>query len=222
VLNSHLSFVAWCAECLNDLLAPIWMEPLLSSGKLDTEMTAIAIIEHQLSGRLRLRIPTRRGDVSFFQRIVQALSQRPQIEEISATPLTGSILIRHSGSAQAIVSAAAEQMLFELGDPTKRPQGTPPASSGPLDTAATGLAGLALLQVARGQIIGNATENFWNAYGSQRILGRSEIAATFVLLGIFQVLRGELFGSASSLLFYSLVARQLASSDRAARGLPQP
>jgi hypothetical protein len=182
-------------------------------------MTAIAIIEHQLSGRLRLRIPTRRGDVSFFQRIVQALSQRPQIEEISAAPLTGSILIRHSGPAEAIVTAAAEQKLFEVGEPAEKPEGTPSATSGPLDTAATGLAGLALLQVARGQIVGNATENFWNAYGSQRILGRTEITAAFVLLGVLQVLRGELFGSASSLFFYSLIARQLASFDRAASAL---
>jgi hypothetical protein len=61
-----------------------------------------------------------------------------------------------------------------------------------------------VFQVARGQAIGNAAENFWNAYGAQRILGRNEIAAGFALLGIFQFLRGELLGSASSLLFYSL------------------
>jgi hypothetical protein len=81
---------------------------------------------------------------------------------------------------------------------------------------ATGLTGLALFQVTQGQLTGNAAENFWNAYGAQRILDRPEIVAGFVLLGIVQVLRGQLFASASSLFFYSLITRQLASVDRAA------
>ena len=179
-------------------------------------MTSTATIEHQLPGRLRLRIPTRRGDVSFFQGIVHALSECPDVNEIDATPLTGSVLIRHSGSAQAITAAAAERKIFEVGNEPEKAREGAPASSGPLDAAATGLGGLALFQLARGHAIGNAAENFWNAYGAQRILGRNEIAAGFALLGMFQLLRGELLGSASSLFFYSLVARQLASLDRAA------
>jgi hypothetical protein len=87
---------------------------------------------------------------------------------------------------------------------------------------ATGLGGLALLQVARGQVAGSAAENFWNAYGAQRILGRPEIVAGFAVLGIVQVLRGRLFGSAASLLFYSLVTRQLASADRAETAPTEP
>ena len=151
-------------------------------------MTSTATIEHQLPGRLRLRIPTRRGDVSFFQGIVHALSECPDVKEIDATPLTGSILIRHSGSAQAITAAAAERKIFEVGNEPEKAREAP-ASSGPLDAAATGLGGLALLQLAGGQAIGNAAENFWNAYGAQRILGRNEIAAGFALLGILQLLR---------------------------------
>lgn len=183
-------------------------------------MIPIATIQHQIPGRLRLRIPARRGDVSFFHHMVQALSKLPSIAELSAVPLTGSIIIRHSGSAQAIAAAATEQGLFEIGpeEPKKAPS---PSSrrrphAGLRGTAATGLSGLALFQVARGRLTGNAAENFWNAYGAQRILGRPEIAAGFVLLGIAQVLRGQLLGSASSLFFYSLITRQLASIDRGA------
>jgi len=192
-------------------------------------MTPTATIQHQIPGRLRLRIPARRGDVSFFHGIVQALSKLPGIDELHAIPLTGSIIIHHSGSAQAIAAAAAEQRLFEIGpeDPKKAPAPSTRPYSGLRDTAATGLNGLALFQVARGQLTGNAAENFWNAYGAQRILGRPEIAAGFVLLGIVQVLRGQLLGSASSLLFYSLITRQLASFDRGAAasndpGVPPP
>lgn len=183
-------------------------------------MTPIATIQHQIPGRLRLRIPARRGDVSFFHGIVQALSKLPGVEKLDAIPLTGSIIIRHSGSAQAIAAAATEQGLFEIGPEEPKEAAAPSTRrrpySGLRSTAATGLSGLALFQVARGQLTGNAAENFWNAYGAQRILGRPEIAAGFVLLGIVQVLRGQLLGSASSLLFYSLITRQLASVDRGA------
>lgn len=183
-------------------------------------MTPIATIQHQIPGRLRLRIPARRGDVSFFHHILQALSKLPSVAELSATPLTGSIIVRHSGSAQAIAAAATEQGLFEIGP--EEPKKAPAPSSrrqpyaGLRGTAATGLSGLALFQVARGQLTGNAAENFWNAYGAQRILGRPDIAAGFMLLGIAQVLRGQLLGSASSLFFYSLITRQLASVDSGA------
>ena len=181
-------------------------------------MLPIAVIDHQMTGRLRLRIGARRGDVPFFQGIVQALSKLPEIKEVDANPLTGSILIHHSGSSQAITAEALEQGLFQLGPKqSKEAQSkAPPSDSGPMDTIATGLAGLGLFQVTQGQVIGNAAENFWNAYGAQRILGRPDIAAGFALLGIFQVLRGQLIGAASSLFFYFLVARQLASFDRAA------
>lgn len=186
-------------------------------------MTPIATIQHQIPGRLRIRIPARRGDVSFFHHIVQTLSKIPSIAELSAIPLTGSIIIRHSGSAHAIAAAATEQGLFEIGpeEPKKAPAPSSRSSrrgpyAGLRGTAATGLSGLALFQVARGQLTGNAAENFWNAYGAQRILGRPEIAAGFVLLGIAQMLRGQLLGSASSLFFYSLITRQLASIDRGA------
>ena len=182
-------------------------------------MTSTATIERQLPGRLRLRIPTRRGDVSFFQGIVHALSECPDVKEIDATPLTGSVLIRHSGSAQAITAAAAERKIFEVGNEPEKAREAAPASSGPLDAAATGLGGLALFQLARGHAIGNAAENFWMPTGRNGFSAATKSQRDLPLLGIFQLLRGELLGSASSLFFYSLIARQLASLDRVASAL---
>jgi hypothetical protein len=164
------------------------------------DMAPSAVIEHEMPGRLRLRIRTRRGDAPFFHDIVQALSKRPEIKEVDANPLTGSILIHHSGSSQAITAAALEQGLFQLGPKqSKEAQSkAPPSDAGPMDAIATGLAGLGLFQVARGQVIGNAAENFWNAYGAQRILGRPEIATAFALLGVFQAASSPSFPSRNS------------------------
>lgn len=187
----------------------------------------IAYVEHQIPGRLRLRIPERRGDVAFFQRVVGVLSEVPDVTELDGSPLTGSVRIRYSGTAEAIAAAAAKEGLFEIhkrdgeAQPKKPPKepaspGAPHRDAGMLDSIATGLSGLALFQVTQGQVTGSAAENFWNAYGAQRLLGRNEIAAGFVLLGLYQLLQGQWLGSASSLFFYALAARQLAVLDRAA------
>jgi hypothetical protein len=193
----------------------------------------IAYVEHQIPGRLRLRIPERRGDVAFFQRLVGVLSEVPDVTELDGSPLTGSVRIRYSGTAEAIAAAAAKEGLFEIrkrdgeAQPKKRPKepaspGAPHADAGMLDSIATGLSGLALFQVTQGQVTGSAAENFWNAYGAQRLLGRKEIAAGFVLLGLYQLLQGQWLGSASSLFFYALAARQLAVLDRAAGAMTGP
>jgi hypothetical protein len=127
----------------------------------------IAYVEHQIPGRLRLRIPERRGDVTFFQRVVGALSKVPDVTELDGSPLTGSVRIRYSGTAEAIAAAAAKEGLFEIckrdgeAQPKKPPKepaspGAPHGDAGMLDSIATGLSGLALFQVTQGQVTGTA------------------------------------------------------------------
>jgi hypothetical protein len=190
----------------------------------------VAYIEHRIPGRLRLRVPERRGDVAFFERVVGVLSQLSDVTQLDGSPLTASIRIRHSGALETITAAALKEGLFEIGEreeaKSKKPKqpdsgtGASQGDAGMLDSISTGLSGLALFQVAQGQVTGSAAENFWNAYGAQRILARKEIAAGFVLLGLYQLLQGQWLGSASSLFFYALIARQLAAFDRAAGTMP--
>ena len=189
-------------------------------------MVPVAYIEHQLPGRARLRIPSRRGEVPFFESVVQKLSKHPSIRELNASPLTGSITLQYLEPLQAITATAADQRLFEICrlEPKTNASESKRAdrlSDGPeLATAiASGLSGLSLSQIVQGNVLGSATENLWHAFGAQRILGRPDIATAFVALGLYQMLRGRLFGSASSLFFYALVMRQMAVMEHArARG----
>jgi hypothetical protein len=64
-------------------------------------------------------------------------------------------------------------------------------------------------------MLGSASENFWNAYGAYRIFHNSPVALVLGALGLWQLLRGQWLGSASSLLFYALVAQSLASEEKA-------
>ena len=192
-------------------------------------MVPVAHIEHQLPGRVRLRVPSKRGDVSFFERVVKELSRHPAIWELAASPLTGTITLQYSEPLQAIMEAAAALTLFETGGPkpavkaaeSKRPSRRS-ESARLAGGIAAGLSGLSLYQAARGNVIGNAVESFWLSFSAQNVLGRPDLAMVLAALGVWQMLRGQLFGSASSLLFYSMVMRQVAAVEEARSRMAAP
>ena len=188
-------------------------------------MLPTAYLVHQISGRTRLRVPDKRGDTGYFKSVTKALSGLAGVEQVIVTPATASILIHHKGDTEPIVAAARERGLFAIDVVPKRSPG--PSSTevdtnrilpSPLDTAAKGLAGLALLQAARGQPFGSAVENFWHGYGARHLLGRPGLAAIFAAIGVYQAFRGRYLGSAASLYFYSLMTRQLAAAEKASAG----
>jgi hypothetical protein len=188
-------------------------------------MVPVAYIEHQLPGRVRLRVPSRRGDVPFFERVVRELSKHPSMRELTASSLTGNITLRYSEPLQPIMNAAADQELFETGrsEPQNDRSKTKQASglregSGLAGATAAGLSGLGLFQVAQGNVLGSAVENLWYAFGAQRIFGRPDIAVAFAVLGIYQLLRGQFFGAASSLFFYALILPHIAAVEQARGG----
>jgi hypothetical protein len=188
-------------------------------------MTASAFIQHQIPGRVRLKVGSKRGEIGFFEAIIEAMSKHPGVEELRADPLTGSVIIRHSGALEPILAVARQHQLFEIAEREKTrtdasrtraaPQSERP-NSALFDAIAVGLGGLGLLQLSRGEAIGSAAENFWNAHGAQRLLRNSPLAAGFVAIGIYQLLRGELLGSAASLFFYALMTREIAAAERLA------
>jgi hypothetical protein len=203
---------------------PKW--EILNPAREQADMVPVAYIEHQLPGRVRLRVPSRRGEVPFFEKVVRELSKHPAISELSASPLTGSIMLQYFEPLQPIAAAAADQKLFETRrlEPAAKTEESRQAhrlsqASGLANGLATGLSGLSLFQAMQGKVLGSAVENFWLSFGAHTTLGRPDVATLFASLGIYQMFRGRLFGSASSLLFYALVMRQMAVvEDARARG----
>jgi hypothetical protein len=183
-------------------------------------MVPVASIEHHLPGRVRLRVPSKRGDVSFFDKVVRELSKHPSLRELTASPLTGCITLHYCDPLQLMTAAAAEQQLFEIGGSEPQDQKNKEQASGLREasgvTGATvaGLSGLGLFQVARGNVLGSAIEDLWYAFAAQRIFDRPEIALVFAGLAVYQVLRGQIFGAASSLFFYALILPHLAAMEQ--------
>lgn len=181
-------------------------------------MVPSAFLEHQLPGRVRLRIPAKRGDCAFFETAKQGLAGNAAVKEVVANPQTGSLLIRYTGDIRGLATEAAERGIFAVqraGSVARRPK--PAATAAPVNTAVVGLSGLGLYQVARGRALGSASEIFWNAYGAYRVLDNPALALLLCGLGLWQTLRGDWLGPASALLFYALVARKLAVDGSAPR-----
>ena len=53
----------------------------------------LAFIVHRTSTRIRIKIPGRRGQKSYFEALKGALLAHPDVLEVEATPLTGSVII---------------------------------------------------------------------------------------------------------------------------------
>jgi hypothetical protein len=182
-----------------------------------------AEIEHRIPGRLRLRIRAKRGDDAFFRRIEAELAATPGVISVRGNARTGGILLEYGGDEAAVLAAARVHGLWVAEPPHQfvaaRPVPAWPAPTGPLpsalDMAALGLLGAALVQLVRGEVVGSASENFWNAYGLYAVTRRTMPSALLVAFGLLQVARGEVFGSATSLLLYAYSAWRMAQQQPA-------
>jgi hypothetical protein len=74
-----------------------------------------AFVTHQIRGRIRLRVPTMRNQVSYFESLRQRLSTLPGLRRLTTNTRTGSVLIEHSGEMEALESIGARLELFEVG-----------------------------------------------------------------------------------------------------------
>lgn len=143
-------------------------------------MLDVAQCVHTAPGRVRFRIPERRGDAEFFLRLHEALGECEGIHAVAVNAATASILIHHTGSADAVASAARESGLFEV---MPMPN---------LTLAAQAAAGLR------------------NADGGLKLItdGKVDMSSALFLgltgLAIHQAIKGNLLGPASTLIWYAL------------------
>jgi hypothetical protein len=73
-----------------------------------------ALVAHEIPGRMRMRIPSRRGDQQFFSVLKERLSGLHGIERIETNSLTGSLLLFHHVEKDALAAYASENALFVL------------------------------------------------------------------------------------------------------------
>ncbi|MGB5622498.1 MAG: hypothetical protein WBN65_08395 [Gammaproteobacteria bacterium] len=133
-----------------------------------------ARLVHAIPGRMRLRLPAMRGDDPYFHSLREALLEQAPGAEVSVSPGTASLLVEDTGlRPRDLARLAREHGWFTLiRKPGTRPDR--PTSSARLTdlldaSRATPslvaiLVALAILQVARGQVMVPALSLLWIAF----------------------------------------------------------
>jgi len=73
-----------------------------------------AFLSHKISGRARLKIPSRKGDFHYFEFLKEQLSKCSGIETMEVNPVSGSILIVHASDIEKIAEYARNRNIFNL------------------------------------------------------------------------------------------------------------
>lgn len=139
------------------------------------EMLPQAHIIHRLRGRLRLKITEKRQDPDYFTSLCSRIDALGGIDEVSANPTTGSVLLLHPELPyEQLEPQLAALALFEIVDSpapeqsalmpvfdglARLDEGLAGGTSGHFDLrtlAVIGLVGAAVHQLYRGNILGPA------------------------------------------------------------------
>jgi hypothetical protein len=148
-------------------------------------VTAVcAYLAHRAPGRLRLRIPERRGDADYFRRVAEALAGHAGVSAVEVSAVTAGVLVRHAGSLSVAEVSRCGRVagLFDLdpglaaGVPAVRQVAAQlraidvalrGASRNEADVRSlvfVGMLGLAAVQLLRGHVLGPATTLLWQAF----------------------------------------------------------
>jgi hypothetical protein len=123
-------------------------------------MIPAAELVHAAPGRIRLRIPERKGDDDWFADTRRAINQFPGIVRVIGNSATGSFLIRGKDLAvRQIPEVGEERGWFAVRDPAR----SGGAAADALASLAPVFLGLAVIQAVRGQIMVPAISLAWYA-----------------------------------------------------------
>ncbi|TLG77565.1 HMA2 domain-containing protein [Methylocystis sp. B8] len=123
----------------------------------------LAQVAHAMPGRARLRIADRRGDAAYFASVSKALSAIAGVRAVEVAPMTGSVLIQHSGPLARIGVAAQEARLFVVGEAPQITRETAEISIDPKIVAALALFAAALWQMSKERVWPPAITLLWYA-----------------------------------------------------------
>jgi hypothetical protein len=82
-------------------------------------MASDAIVVHRMHGRARIRVPSKRGNVAYFNSVKEKLSAHSAVADVEVTPSTGSILLLCNGPTDEPIGWAQSQGLFAIKEDRK-------------------------------------------------------------------------------------------------------
>jgi hypothetical protein len=131
---------------------------------MDDAPLPLAQVAHAMPGRARLRVADRRGDAAYFASVSKGLAGIAGVRAVEVAPLTGSVLIQHSGPLARIGVAAQDARLFVVGEaPQGAARAAPADAIDPKAVAALALFAAALWQMSKQSVLPPAITLLWYA-----------------------------------------------------------
>jgi hypothetical protein len=73
-----------------------------------------AYMSHAIAGRMRIKIPSKKMDGSYFAGVREHLSRKEGVELVEANPVTGSVLLIHSLNEKEVIDYAESAGFFRI------------------------------------------------------------------------------------------------------------
>ncbi|MGC2423010.1 MAG: HMA2 domain-containing protein [Nitrospirota bacterium] len=138
-----------------------------------------AHISHATKGRVRFKIPSKKGNARFFTNIKDVLEKNAKVAGVEINPVTGSVLVIHKTDTNSIIKLAESNKFFKLAQRRQQIANNlvesfkslddklKSATDGELDLPTTSfltLAGVGIYEIARGNFAAPAWYTaFWYA-----------------------------------------------------------
>lgn len=132
-------------------------------------MSTPAHVAHQMPGRIRLEIPSRRGDNIFFDAMSRQMAQSGQVSRARGNPAAASLVVEYSGPLERLLEHFQRLELALASAPgsaIRMPAGWDTGSM-LLAGAAFGVVGI--IQTLRGEVMMPAMTAFWYAASALRL-----------------------------------------------------
>jgi hypothetical protein len=78
-----------------------------------------AHVSHGMPCRLRIKVPSKKGDLSYFAEVQEQLSACPGVQDVTVSPYTGGAVILYDCDERTVAEYAREKGLFTLGHPAR-------------------------------------------------------------------------------------------------------
>jgi len=148
-----------------------------------------AYIKHHIPGRVRLRVPQKKGDYRYFDRVAESFAGCPGITQLQLNPQAASLLICHGTDIHFldIAEFAETNGLFTIIEQPEETFSIPHLPIAMLTSTGLNRVDESLLDFSQG-----------------RLDGRSLLFLALVGLAVHQITRGKIMAPAASLLWYAL------------------
>ena len=144
-------------------------------------------VTHLTPHRLRIKIKAKRYDESFFSAVEDYFTQRPTVDRVEVNSATAGVLV-HSANSRALLAAIRDNGLFTVVEDLP-----PPAQ--PI-----------LVQIR--DELSDFNDALQDLTGTQQDM-RGYLFLALVVSAGYQILRGEIFSPATTLLWYAGEALRL-------------